>query len=373
MAVETLKVGRDKKDTPVTEIDARQLEWYANECRNAKLKGIAKRELARRKGGGRATPAQHQPSQAAGTQQQPTTTALAVESSFSNADRATKALKQAAQEFHLISPATMVGSLQEGCSVALALVHISPDDPHLYKVGDKLALDKTHLASIGNAAGVSIVSSSRTDDGSDPHYCAWTVRVRYRQFDGTWLIKQGSVEMDVREPFGAEYVDAVEKAANAERQRDPRRQIAELRRFITRHAESKAINRAYAAIGIRRSYTRDELERPFCVARVMFTGHSDDPEARRQFRQGIMESYLGSSEAAYGALPESAPPETPHPPPPQSYRDDPDTLDTEGEEFPPEDWEPEQAAPQQQQQPAATQPAAASSAAEDRGPNPEAY
>lgn len=367
MAVETLKVGRDKKDTPVTEIDARQLEWYANECRNAKLKGIAKRELARRAGGGRAAPAQQAAPAAGG---QPTTTALAIEGSFANADKATKALKDAAQQFHLISPATMVGSIPEGCSVALAVVHISPDDPHLYKVGDKLALDKTHLASIGNAAGASMVSSRRTDDGSDPHYCAWTVRVRYRQFDGTWLVKQGSVEMDVREPYGAEYVDAVRKAEQAKPPRVPAKQIGELRRFITRHAESKALNRAYAALGIRRSYTRDELERPFCVARVTFTGHSDDPEARRQFRAGIMQSFLGSTDAAFGALPESAPPETPHPPPPQNYRGDPDTLDTEGEEFPPEDWAPEQA----QQQPATTQPAAASSAAsEDRGANPESY
>jgi hypothetical protein len=370
MAVETLKVGRDKVETPVTEVSEKDLKWYATDCRSEKLKAIARRELARRKGGSRAAPTQ-QPAAAGG--QQPTA-ALAVEGSFSNADRATKALKEAAQNFHLISPATMVGSLPEGCSIALALVHISPDDPHLYEVGGKLALDKTHLSSIGSAAGASMLSSRRTDDGSDPHYCAWTVRVRFRQFDGTWLVRQGSVDMDVREPFGAEYVDAVRKAERAKPQRDPSSQIGELRRFITRHAESKAVNRAYAAIGIRRAYTRAELERPFCVARVMFTGQSDDPEARRQFRQGIMESFLGSSDAAYGALPESAPPETPHPPPPQSYRDDPDTLDTEGEEFPPEDWEPEQAQPQQQQQPAATQPAAASSAApEDRGPNPEAY
>jgi hypothetical protein len=361
MAVETLKVGRDKVELPVTEVDMRTLEWYANECKSDKLKRIAKREIARRAGGARAaSPAQPAPAP------QQASTALAVEGSFSNAERATKALKQAAQDFHLISPATMVGSLPEGCGIALALVHISPDDPHLYKVGDKLALDKTHLSSIGSAAGASMLSSKRTDDGSDPHYCAWTVRVRYRQFDGTWLVRQGSMEMDVREPFGAEYVDAVRKAENAKPKRDPTNQIGELRRFITRHAESKALNRAYAAIGIRRSYTREELERPFCVARVMFTGQSDDPEARRQFRDGIMQSFLGSSEAAFGPAPDSGPVEALHAPPAQSYPDDePPTYDTEGEEYPPE--------PKQQQVPPQRQSDPPPASEVDRGPNPEAY
>jgi len=360
MAVETLKVGRDKKETPVTEVGDKDLKWYANECRSEKLKTIARREIARRAGGSRAAAspqaAQPQPSQA----QQ--TTALAIEGSFSNADKATRALKQAAQDFHLISPATMVGAIPEGCSVALAVVHISPDDPHLYKVGDKFALDRTHLASIGNAAGASMVSSRRTDDGSDPHYCAWTVVVRFRQFDGTWLTKQGSVEMDVREPYGAEYVDAVRKAER--NNRDPANQIGELRRFITRHAESKALNRAYAAVGIRRSYTRAELERPFCVARVTFTGQSDDPEARRQFRDGIMKSFLGSTEAAFGPA-DSAPVGALHPPPPQH---EPESIDTEGEDYPPDAWEAEPVPPQQPSEPP---PGPATEI--DRGPNPESY
>ncbi len=355
MAVETLKAGRDKVATPVTEIDENTLNWYATSCNNAKLKNIAKRELARRAGGGAAAPAQ--PSQALARQQD--TGSLAIEGNFRDPSKATAALKAAAEAFHLISPAPMVGALPEGCALALALIRINPNDPHLYSVGGKVALDKTHLAQIANVVGASVVESRRTDDGSDPHYCAWTVTVRYRQFDGTWAYKPGSVEQDLREPFGAEYVDAVEKAANAKDRkgnpapRDPRKQLGELRRFITRHAESKALNRAYAAIGIRRSYTPEELERPFCVARVVFTGQSDDPEARRQFREGIMRNFLSSGDEAYGpSEPLRSTPQLAPPPPMQDYSQPP-TYDAEGEEYPPDMVE---RSDDPQQQPGASQP-----------------
>jgi hypothetical protein len=331
MPIETLKVR--KVDLPVTAVDEQNLRWYANECRNTKLKSIAQRELARRAGGTLAP----QSSQAIARPQP--NASLAIEGNFRDPSKATAALKAAAEAFHLISPATMVGALPEGCAVALALVHISPEDSHLYKVGDKLALDKTHLASIANAIGASTVSSRRTDDGSHPHYCAWTVRVRFRQFDGTWAHRQGSVEMDLREPDGAEYVDAIAKAR--ENNRDPAKQIRELRRFISRHAESKALNRAYAALGIRRSYTKAELQRPFCVARITFTGQSDDPVARAQFREGIMQSFLGSSEAAFGPEepPSSGSVQLQSAPPALQDYSMPPTYDAEGEsedDFPPE-------------------------------------
>lgn len=332
MSGETLNV--DKVPTPVEAVDLRTLNWYAEKCSNQKLKGIAQRELARRAGGAPAAPSPRpRPTQALARQQD--AGALAIEGNFRDPVKATAALKAAGEAYHLISPATMVGALPEGCAVALALVHINPSDPNLYKVGNKLALDRTHLAQIGNAAGVSIVESHRTDDGSDPHYCAWTARARYRQFDGTWATKPGSVEQDLREPFGAEYVDAIEKAADASPPRDPRKQIRELRRFITRHAESKAINRAYAAVGVRRAYTREELAKPFAVARVVFTGQSDDPEARKQFRDGIMRSFLSSSDEAFGPGPERA--EAPMmqlaaPPPPMQDYSQPPTYDAEGED-----------------------------------------
>ncbi len=327
---ETLKVGGQQ--VAVDQVPEKNLRWYASECRSTRLKTIAQRELDRRSGGSSsaATPQQHTSAampQHAGSLARAQLSSLAIEGNFRDPTKATCALKVAADNYHLVSPAPMVGNLPEGCALALSVVRIDPADPHLYKVGDKVALDKTHLTSIANAIGASTVYSRRTDDGSHPHYCAWTVKVRYRQFDGTWLARQGSVEMDLRAPHGAEYVDAVKKAES--KGRDPAAQLGELRKFITRHAESKALNRAYAALGIRRAYTRSELERPFAVARLTFTGESEDPEARAQFRAGIMASFLGSTNDAFGEedSSEQPPPRLVSPPPPPPEYHQPPTYE----------------------------------------------
>jgi hypothetical protein len=361
--VETLKVKGAER--PVTEFDERTLKWFANECKNRRSSDIAKRELARRAGGG-APVGVAKPTQAITTRQQD---ALVIEGSFGNPAQATAALKAASEAYHLITPATMVGALLEGCAVELHVVRIRPDDPHLYRVGDKLALDKTHLAQLGTLLGASMVHSRRTDDGSHPHFREANVRVKYPLFDGTWIEREGSVDFDLRAPDGPEYVDAIAKAE--EKNRDPKKQLREMRRFIWRHAESRALNRAFAACGIRRSYTKEELERPFCVARLAFTGHSEDPVARAHFREGIMHRFLGSSSAAYG--PERSPRQLVEaaPSPQAGAYAQPPTFYAEGEDIdeeppPDEDPEPEQrgtAAPAQQ-------PAAGEV---DRGDNPDNY
>jgi len=119
-------------------------------------------------------------------------------------------------------------------------------------VGDKLALDGTTLQKLASAAGATVVESHRTDDGSDPHYCSWETVLEYRSFDGQLMQRRGNVEIDVREPYGAAYVEIVEKARAKNRPAD--KQLLELRKFLTRHAESKAYNRAIAAMALKRSY-----------------------------------------------------------------------------------------------------------------------
>jgi hypothetical protein len=229
-----------------------------------------------------------------------------VEGTFTNPQEATQALQRAAESFHLVSPATVCGNLPEGCEVTLAMVHIDPNDKNLYKVGGKIGLDRVSLAKIAQAAGVTVTRSERTDNGGHPHYCSWMVEISYRLFDGSVVRRVGNVEIDCREPNGAAYVEIVEKAKNAkDGPRKPDAQLLELRKFLTRHAESKALNRAIAAMGIRRSYTEEELRKPFVVARVMFTGRSSDPEARREFRQHIATSFLSGTSQLYGGQPQT--------------------------------------------------------------------
>jgi len=278
-------------------------------------------ELQRRRNGGGA------PAQA--IQRQAPSVALV--ESYIDPAKATAALQQATQHFHLVTPATSVGNLPDGCEVQLSMVQISQDDPHLYTVGDKVALDKYHLIAILNAAAGSIDYLRRVDNGSHPHYCACEAQVSYRMFDGSLIRRPGNAEMDVRAPDGQRYVEIVEKAKNATPPRDPSRQLLELRKFLLPQTESRALNRAIANMGVRRSYERGELSRPFMVARVMFTGRSEDPEARKQFRAAIAQSFLGATAGMYGP-PQQLPPATTHTPaPPLSA---PPFRDTDGSDEP---------------------------------------
>jgi len=272
-------------------------------------------------------PAQRQesaPRPAAGAQQQqqrsapqarpaePKTGQLAI-GTFGNSSAASRALLEAQRNYHLVAPATMVGRLPEGCEVAVALVQIDPYGPGVYQItgdrknpkdDDAVGLDMVSLNQIANAAGVTWLYSRRTDDGSHPHYCAWEAMARFRNFDLTYSEFPGSVEIDTREDGdirGAAAEEIRTKAAKSSYVKDGGdSQLLELRKFITRHAESKAMNRCIAKRGVRRSYKRKDLEKPFAVASLLFTGHSEDPEARRDFRQMIGQQFLQSSNHLFG-------------------------------------------------------------------------
>lgn len=234
--------------------------------------------------------------------------------SYLDAREASEKLKEASEHFHLVSPAPSCGSLPEGCELMLSMVRIDPNDPHLYEVGGgKVCPDKSQLLSILNALNGSMEWLQRTDDRSHPHLRAADVCVKYRSFDGQVVRRIGSAEMDARAPDGARYVEIVEQAANAKDKkgnpcpRDPGPQLLQLRKFIWPHTVARALLSAIGNTGIRRSYTRQELEKPFIVAGLIFTGRSKDPQAAKEFRAAIAQSFLGGTAALYGGQPVPAP------------------------------------------------------------------
>lgn len=278
---------------------------------------------------------------------------MLVAGTFNNAEAASRALLDAGQRYHLVAPATVVGSLPEGCEVTVSVVQIDPYGPDVDtisgdrknpKAGDTVGLSAVSLARIGRAAGVKTVYSRRTDDGSHPHYCAWEVMIRVRNFDLSDSEYFGNVEIDTREDGDVRGAAAEEIRTKAEKSQYTKdggdSQLLELRKFLTRHAETKAMNRAIAKMGVRRSYKREELTKPFAIAQLAFTGASADPEARKDFRRMIGEKFLGSSNQLYGGAPQQGRPVgalpqstsepffTPHAPPPigmsldQGYGDD---------------------------------------------------
>jgi hypothetical protein len=241
-----------------------------------------------------------------------------------------EALEKAQTVGHLVSPATSCGSLPEGTSVALSavLVDVARETYGIAGGGDKVGLGKVALDRIALAAGVSWdpQQSRRTDDGRDPHYVSYVAVGHYRQFDGSTCTIIGEKELDMREKSPA--VEALrakyrEKLAVWEQDgkqgyppRSPDLQIAEVRTHLLSHAASKAKLRAIRGLGIRTSYSKAELAKPFVIAKLTFSGESEDPELRRAFALMRARSFLGAHAALYGRAPSAPqlPPGRPAPP-----------------------------------------------------------
>jgi len=198
----------------------------------------------------------------------------------------------AQENAHLVSPATAVGAIPDGCGVALSVVTIDAALDTYSTGGGKYGLSKTALQKIGHAAGISWdpIASGRVDDGSHPYYVRWRAVGTYKAFDGQTQTLHAEKEFDLRD--GSPQI-----AGKSEKQ------IGEMRTHAQSHAETKAQLRAIRSLGIKTGYTQDELKKPFVAARIAFTGRSADPEMQREFSRMTAESFLGGRQALYTRSP----------------------------------------------------------------------
>lgn len=256
----------------------------------------------------------------------------------------TQRLEVAAKRYHLVAPQAAVGFIPEGCSVAISAVMIDVDN-ETYKIpgGSNLGLSKVALDRIAAAAGLTWDArlSGRIDDGSDPRYCVYRAVGHIRDFDGTTRTIIGEKEVDMRE--GSPQVDAIVERCIARLKRDRKgisdsearrhgrqaaeNQIRELRLHILGHAETKARLRAIRTLGIRTSYSPSELRKPFVVAKLAWSGRTDDPELRRAFALEQQRAMFGANAALFGApaaapAPQSSPALPRSSPPPVGSVDD---------------------------------------------------
>lgn len=232
-------------------------------------------------------------------------------------------LREMTEKFHLVTPVTSVDALPPGCGISISYVTVNPDatpggPKEVYEVGGRLGLSMDTLKRIGAAAGVDWDprQSGRLDNGSDPHYCHYRAVGFVRSFDGALRTLTGEVEMDLRE--GSPQVDEIRSKAKARAtQQKPgdggASQLLEARKFILRHAESKAKNRAIADMGVKRSYAPAELQKAFAVARIVWTGETDDPELKREFARMHGERMMDGAAALYGRQPPALPATRPAP------------------------------------------------------------
>lgn len=224
--------------------------------------------------------------------------------SFGTPARINEMLTKAQETSHLVSPATVCTVLPDGFDVVLSIIRVDPnttkDGPkEVADVGGNLALSGSTLKRIAVAAGVSWdpIRSGRLDNGKDPLYCHYRAVGWARNFDNSPRCLMDEVEIDLRE--GSKQIDAMRERTSG----NIDSQIRDMRLFILRHAITKAKLRAITDLGVKRSYTPKELQRDFQVARLMWTGRSDNPEVQRIFATKTAEAALSSMHTMFGAPP----------------------------------------------------------------------
>lgn len=216
-------------------------------------------------------------------------------------------LRDAADHYNLVSPAPAVAQVPEGCAVSLAAVMVDYElDTYPIPGGSKKGLGKAALDRIGLAIGLRPVPSEcvRIDDGSHPYYCHFRWVGQYRQFDGTVAPAFGEKKMDLRE--GSAAVENMRRIAAA-KGKTADNELAQMRAFIIEHAETKARLRAIRSLGVKTSYTAEELAKPFVCARLSYTGDFKDEDVRRHAQKSLADSFVGGTHALYGGGPRPSP------------------------------------------------------------------
>jgi hypothetical protein len=149
-------------------------------------------------------------------------------------------------------------------------------------------LGKSIINSLATAVAVEWLRIARIDSQTVPYYCKIQVWGRYKQVDGTFRPITATDDMDFRD--GSAQVSGKTDA-----------QIVQLRATIERKAETGAKLRALReAFGIDHGINDDQIDRPFVISRVVFTGKSEDPELRRIFANAIAMGHLASMGALFG-------------------------------------------------------------------------
>lgn len=265
-------------------------------------------------------------------------------------------LEELKNKYHLVTPAQQVDILPEGFGVSVTYVTVDPKRD-VYPTGDgKMALHQTALHEIARGANLTWddAASRCLDDRSEPFYCHFRAVGTVLGLDNAPMRVMGTTELDLRD--GSAACEQMHTAAKKKGKPNANARIEGMRAKIIAHAETRARNRAIACMGVRRSYTRDELAKPFAIARLTFTGWSEDPELRKEFAKMAVAAALGSKNLLYPAPaptvalpPAASAPELGsggHRPPPVAARsedpelddteppwgDDGAALDTEGEE-----------------------------------------
>ena len=234
------------------------------------------------------------------------------------------ALKSFSERFNLITPGGAAGAdFPPLYAAGISFVFAGEPERETYQIAGRRerGLGKTILDRLSSASGIGWdphLCGTLPSDNPHPHVVDYQVAGKVLGLDGAERMIFASKRIDLRaekdtpvETWGADareiarLADMRAEGDNAKLPADQRKpanpwpQILQQRQHILSLAETKAKNRAIRSLGIRTSYTPEEIAKGFAVVRLQFTGKSDDPYVQREVEMMIAERALSAGARLY--------------------------------------------------------------------------
>jgi hypothetical protein len=231
------------------------------------------------------------------------------------------------QGANLLMPSTHIAGLSEFHHPVIETVQadINPESGDVYphdnaKDGPKKKFRPTKqlLMKLSVCAGViwSVDQSRRIDNGANRDYCAYRAVGGIRKADGQPVFFSADHDMDfevIEEELQDLYLRKIEagkrpkgngekgwaaemSAERCEKWVDDcvQRDMIQKRKFKLRLCEAGAMNRVLRSLlGLKQAYTREELEKPFVMARIVFRPDFNDKDVRAQLIAASIQSMTG--------------------------------------------------------------------------------
>lgn len=239
-----------------------------------------------------------------------------------------QALAQAKKDgWNILTPSITTEGLTPLHAVTVEKLELSPDpkDGDVYPHDkEKFIIHKQGLEKLSNLAGIELIKTVRTDSGSDRQYISYQAGGFIRKADGsvvmcvkTYGMDFEVIEEEVREMYQERMASYSKNKGPKEwpnflddRQKSEwiddktRKEVRRRRKYKDQLCESGAQARVKRdLLGLKTFYTKEELQRPFVVVRIVLKPDYEDPAIKRMLTQAAI-----SAQGQLFGIPEQAPP-----------------------------------------------------------------
>ena len=217
-------------------------------------------------------------------------------------------------KMNVLIPNTHLEGISEFHVPIIAYVPLSPEpvdgDVYFHNESGKFALTKQGLMTLSKEAGIvwHPTETRRVDNRGDRDYVAYRAVGGIRMADGTivWA-PPGEYDMDfevIEEKLRVQYEKSGKKAKKAGDELQGyidycvKRDLLHKRDHKIKLAAAGAMNRVVRMLlGLKPGYTKQELNQPFVVARIVFKPDYSDPQTKKR----MIDKGIESLTSVYGA------------------------------------------------------------------------